>query len=355
MAQSVYITYTEELKLVADAISEDLFLNEQILVDSTSLTSNDILKIAKKSTTEFFYVINSDKEIKFPKFDFSYKPPEWDRKYVHIWDKELRIRLYSKSNVLKNPDLYSDSNISAGLVELKIMYENIFSFATADIIFLSFDEPTANERFEALKHRFPAAKRVHGVKGILPAHIAAAKKANSNFFYVVDADAEIVDDFDFSYYPDGYNFETVHVWNSTNPVNGLVYGYGGVKLFPRKQVINYNGLPVDFTTSVSKNFRVMNSISNVTKFNVDSFSTWRSAFRECVKLSSNIIDNSVSSENVERLEIWCNTASGAEFSKYALQGANAGRAFGIAHKNQPEMIGLINDYDWLYKQFQSQQ
>jgi len=45
-----------------------------------------------------------------------------------------------------------------------------------DIIFISYDEPTADKNYSLLKERFPMTKRMHGVKGIHQAHIKAAKK-----------------------------------------------------------------------------------------------------------------------------------------------------------------------------------
>ena len=45
-----------------------------------------------------------------------------------------------------------------------------------DIVFISYEEPNADDVYAELKERYPMAKRVHGVKGIHQAHIAAAKK-----------------------------------------------------------------------------------------------------------------------------------------------------------------------------------
>ena len=66
-----------------------------------------------------------------------------------------------------------------------------------DIVFISYREPNADESFSKLKERFPRVKRVHGVKGIHQAHIAAAKKCFTKMIWIVDADALIVDDFNF--------------------------------------------------------------------------------------------------------------------------------------------------------------
>jgi len=51
-----------------------------------------------------------------------------------------------------------------------------------DIIFISYNEPQADENFARLKARFPYAQRVQGIKGIHQAHIAAAKKAFTKMF-----------------------------------------------------------------------------------------------------------------------------------------------------------------------------
>ena len=61
-----------------------------------------------------------------------------------------------------------------------------------DIVFISYQEPNADENYNKLLKRFPLAKRVHGVKGIHQAHIEAAKKACTKMFYVVDGDALIL-------------------------------------------------------------------------------------------------------------------------------------------------------------------
>ena len=68
-----------------------------------------------------------------------------------------------------------------------------------DIIFISYNEPNAEDNWKSLKERFPMSKRVHGVKGIHQAHIAAARKSFTKMFWVVDGDAQIVPSFSFDY------------------------------------------------------------------------------------------------------------------------------------------------------------
>lgn len=220
-----------------------------------------------------------------------------------------------------------------------------------DIVLISYNEPNADKNWTKLKSEYPMAKRVHGVKGIHNAHIEAAKKSLTEMFWVVDADAEIVDSFDFSYKVDDKNLKTVHVWRSLNPVNGLEYGYGGVKLLPRKMTINMDKSKPDMTTSISSSFLAVQQISNITAFNTDEFSTWKSAFRECCKLSSRIIDRQKDDETTKRLQTWCTVGSDKPYGDFAIAGAKAGAKYGIENKGNMEMLKMINDFDWLKDQF----
>ena len=217
-----------------------------------------------------------------------------------------------------------------------------------DIVFISYQEPNAEENYIKLKKRFPLAKRVHGVKGIHQAHIKAAKKCFTKMFWIVDADAIIENDFNFDYEVPDHQLDHVHVWRSKNPINDLVYGYGGVKLFPRKLTMNMDTTKPDMTTSISNNFKAMPQIANITAFNIDPFNTWKSAFRECVKLASKTIQGQVDEETEQRLETWCTVGEDRPYGSYALAGARAGREFGLSNSND---IKLINNFDWLYEQF----
>jgi len=326
------------------------------VVEAEELTDTVLLDIAKSCVGEYFYVIKTYKEIIFTEFDFSFRPESKDKDYVHIWNNDIALRLFNTENVLSDPGRYSDKELAAGTVRLKSIPVAAFEYPLFDIIFLSYDEEYADRNFQTLQDRFPRAKRLHNIKGIYEAHKAAAEYASynkSDMFFVVDADAVILPTFDFTYQPESLDRLSVHVWHSKNPVNDLEYGYGGIKLFPTDLLLKYTGSPVDFTTSVSKSFKVIPEVSNITQFNTDPFSAWRSAFRECVKLSSKLIHNQDNTETEQRLHAWCTLGEDREFGDFAVMGANEGRAFGVAHKDQPDMLGLINDFSWLEKKFNS--
>ena len=228
-----------------------------------------------------------------------------------------------------------------------------------DVIQISYDEAEADENFEILQYYAPHAKRVQGVKGIFNAHQAAAQIAETSHFYVIDADAIIEEDFNFKFKPMANKLEydhipqtdCVYVWRSRNPVNDLVYGYGGVKLFPRRALITAKDWRVDMTTSIGCTFVPKFQVSNITAFNTTPFDTWKSAFRECTKLASSIIENGDNIDNEYRLDIWCTRGESRPYGEYSIMGANQGREFGTYYRNNPGVLNKINDFTWLRETF----
>ena len=229
-----------------------------------------------------------------------------------------------------------------------------------DVIQISYYEETADENFEILQFFAPHARRVEGVKGIFDAHPAAARIAETNHFYVVDADAIIDETFKFDFTPKSTKLEyghfpqtdCIYTWRSRNPVNDLLYGDGGVKLFPRKQRIEAKTWNVDMTTTLGCPFVPQFQISNITAFNTNPFETWKSAFRECTKLASSIIPNGDNIDNQYRLDVWCSRGKDKPNGKYAIMGANQGKDFGTHYRKNNNVLKKINDFDWLREQFE---
>jgi hypothetical protein len=124
----------------------------------------------------------------------------------------------------------------------KTLKTETLQLKTIPVVFLSFDEPNADENFEYLKanHPNPALiHRVHGVKGFDAAHKEAGRVANSTRFFTVDADCRV----DKEIWKKSVEFtadiaQATLSWSSRNIVNGLVYGNGGVKLWYAEHVMN---------------------------------------------------------------------------------------------------------------------
>ena len=225
------------------------------------------------------------------------------------------------------------------------------TYRPLDVAFISYMDDDAEVKFRTLKKKYPKAKWIRDVEGIFEAHKEAAQKCRSTMFWVVDSDAELVEDFAFDYIPDVYDQETTHVWKSKNPITGGEYGYGGVKLFNRQQILDADNWGLDFTTGLSNKFKMVEEISNITRFNTDPLSTWRSAFREAVKLTLKDDDT----ESKERLQTWLNpTEEGALYFDYAKAGASQGHEYANKYRTKPLRLSRINDYEWLESQFNAQ-
>ena len=313
---------------------------------------DDYLAARENSTTDMFWLTYPDLNVDF-EFDlYIDHHNQYERKINHVWKNGE----YYDGVALTNKHVtLAQREINYRFFAVKKEYDVIASTPKPyDVVFISNNESNADANYAKLLEKAPHAKRVHGVKGIHQAHIAAAKLCNTEMFWVVDGDADVLDDFDFDYQIAHYDLDgkqTVHVWRSFNPVNNLVYGYGGVKLLPTELTLNVDVNSADMTTSISKHFKGIDRMSNTTAFNTDEFSAWRSGFRECVKLASRVIDRQKDDETEFRLDAWCSRGEDKPFGKFAISGAKAGREYGEKNKNNLSALKRINDFEWLHEQF----
>ena len=272
-----------------------------------------------------------------------YKVPAWDLPYKHVWTYDTALTNGVEVDAVTVSYIESASGRKVIGVADNEYINNLF-----DVVFLTYNETTAEDNWNRLEAVCPRAKRVIGVKGIYNAHAAAAAITQTEMFYVVDADAYIKD-FKFDYVPLVQDRGTVHIWHSHNPVNGLEYGYGGVKLFAKAHFEDLKEQVIDVSTSLGA-VKVIPQVACETRFNTDPFNTWKSAFRECVKLSSKIILNQDNTETENRLTAW--TTIGCQHS---IAGARAGVEYGTANKDNVSTLEKINDYEWLSNQFTKDQ
>jgi hypothetical protein len=291
-------------------------------------------------------VLEYNKDLKNLKFDIDYKIPYHDKDYVHVWYLDSE---YADGKKIWAARMYVSAS-AAGEKSMGIIVPEMPDYL--DVIFISYNEINASENWNRVIEKAPWAKRIQGVKGIFEAHKAAARLATTDMFYVVDGDAYLTDDWEFNYQPGLFDRDCAYVWSAKNPVNDLTYGYGGVKLFSRKQfrkVKTWDTL--DMTTGIMPKLKVMSKVSNITSFNTDEFSTWRSAFRECVKLTCNMINNPANPEHRIRLERWKKSNLDREFGQYASEAAIQAEAFARSAINEHDTLMKINDMDWLEAKF----
>lgn len=207
-----------------------------------------------------------------------------------------------------------------------------------DVVFLSYDEPNAEEHYADLCNKVPWAKRVHGVKGSDHAHKAAAEKSETDWFITVDADNIVNNDF--------FNLELdmsdpkikVYGWCGRNSINGLRYGNGGLKIWKKDFVLNMkthenaesNRAQVDFCWEDGyKNFPRTYSDSIITG---SPFQAWRAGFREGVKMTlldgvkvpPLEIQQRIWWHNIHRLRMWSTVGAHETNGIFAVYGARLG-------------------------------
>ena len=321
--------------------------------DLKNYTSKELHHIAKSETRPWFFTVDSDVETTQ---NLSYEPNINDQGKVHAWQRlnPHTGQVHSYGGVRLWPTEHINNittdNIKLNKIPgLRYVRHPLSAYKPYPIVLLSYHEERAQTAFDALLKRSDNVLWVRDVDGIFEAHKEAAKLAgDATMFWVVDADAELTTDFDFSYIPDLYDQETVHVWASINPVTGSKYGYGGVKLFNTQQVSDATSWGLDFTTGLSKRFKFMSEVSCTTVFNTTAYDTWRSAFREVVKLSV-----STDPDAKYRIEEWLNPLADAEYGTDALRGAQQAQKFAKQNINNIKELDKINDYDWLKYKFRS--
>lgn len=312
--------------------------------DSTLTNTADLAK--KYVFTKFFWFI--DANYNFLDNMLSFEPKKWDHEYVHVFN------LYQEYAINCQCYLISRSSQIDTTQEFftNIKYNNQFTLQdlTYDIFFLSYNEPNSWDNWQILNKRFPQAKRIYGEANIYLSHKACAEQATSDYFWVVDADNEVLDTFNFDFFVEDYDFDLVHIWHSRNEINDLEYGNGAIKLLP-KMLFDVTKDGVDITTSLSNKLKIIPEVASINRFASSPWNAWRSGFREAAKLVSNTIARSDQEENAVRLAAWTTKGLDRRFGEYVIPGAVLGMQYGIEHKNNQDALKRINDWSWLYEQF----
>ena len=208
-----------------------------------------------------------------------------------------------------------------------------------DIIFLSYDEPNAEENWTDLKNKIPWAKGVHGVEGSDAAHKACADLSDTKHFVTVDGDT-IVDpkfmhvelDYEKLGVDDDYQFS----WCGKVNINGLMYGNGSLKMWTKDFVQNmktHENTDGSDDTQIEfcyfDNYYQLNENFSTSIINSTPAQAWRAGFREGVKMSLNRgapVKNlkEIWWQNYHRLLVWMNVGADVKNGLYCLLGAREG-------------------------------
>lgn len=331
-----------------DRLKKFIFTSYPVVKAPRITDTDELLKVAMEyqGKSDMVWVVDETANTRAD-FPWHYRPSDLGHNFIHEFPRVVKRtgRPMSWGDVRLVPT----TGVAHGSLQNKI--KATYHEVDFDVFMISFHEAEADSNFQKLKERFPQAQHVKNVEGIGNAHKKCAELAETQMVWIVDADADILDNFNFDYVPpvDKRN-NTTYVWSARNPINDLEYGFGGLKLFPREQLLTMGHVLPDFTTGAAF-YQPVSDVACITRFNKDPFRTWRSAFRECVKLASGINPNNPKQETLDRLEAWTTIDNGGRFGRYCLKGALEGKAYGEEHKDDTEALNKINDFEWLREQF----
>jgi hypothetical protein len=212
--------------------------------------------------------------------------------------------------------------------------------ADLDCIYLTYEEPNAEENWVKIKNMVPWARRVDGVKGSDAAHKAAGNASDTDRFVLIDGD-NVPDPafFNLTLELDDTNNDCVFRWRAKNHVNGLMYGNGGLSCWTKEFVENMRtheasdgAVENDVEFCFYPNYIAMHDCYSITYPNGSAFHAWRAGFREGVKMCLNKgarptlseFQDRVHQRNLDHLTIWHNVGRDVDHGIWAIAGSRMG-------------------------------
>lgn len=246
---------------------------------------------------------------------------------------------------------------------------NLVPITELDIVYISYDEPNAEQNYADLLEKCPWAQRSHGVWGSDAAHKAAAALCETDRFITVDADNIVDPDF-FSQLIDldTVDPDDIISWAGKNVVNGLVYGNGGIKCWPVhvvERMRTHEAAPesdkraqVDFCWNMR--YIQMNNVYCDVMNNGSPLQAWRAGFREGVKMGldgGDVVDpkyiKEIHANNYQRLLVWMSVGEDITNGLWAIYGARLGCHMTNIQRKDWDWRN-VRDFDWLTNFFKTE-
>jgi hypothetical protein len=209
-----------------------------------------------------------------------------------------------------------------------------------DIVFIDNGEPTAEYNYLQLPHT-SIPNRIHrstGVNGRVAAYQAAAKLSTTPWFFAVFAKLEVDSGFDWTWQPDRLQEPKHYIFHAKNPVNGLEYGHQAMIAYNKNLVLANSGTGLDFTLDDAH--EVVPILSGTANYQFSKWVSWRTAFRECIKLK----DSLPNVENEYRLDRWLSVDNTQ--GQWSMKGAED--ALEYYESVGGDFAELKKSYDWTW-------
>ena len=299
----------------------------QQLIAKTEFKLKNPYKAYETNENFYSWMYNSDLDAsEIPNF----YPSFWQDVKLYTWGKTKDIMLVPKQKDLKQ---FYD-------IKRSINFDLDYEVKPMDIVFISYDEPSAEIRYKNLKEKFPRAKWCKGVRGQTLAYMTAATMSKTDYFFAVFPKNELVDDFDFSFQPDRLRNPCHYIFDCYIKPIDLTYGWGGVILYNKELVLKTARPDLDFTMSQAHHsVHLLSAISNC---NETPFLAYRSSFREVIKL----LQMKPTVESQYRLKKWLSLGKG-ENADWLQRGAIDGQTYYKQYKDDYPKLMYSYDYEWI--------
>ena len=235
-----------------------------------------------------------------------------------------------------------------------------FKLEDLPIVFISYNEPQANDNFAWLNEHHFNVQRVDGIKGSDAAHKAAARLIDEEYFATVDADCKVVPWF--AHVPSQTKLEPrINIsFPSINSLNGLCYGNGSTKVWHTPSMLS---TPTHESATNDKdrfefcwafNYVAEKQPAGVVHF-LSEQQAWRAGYREGAKLLMHegkfkgvdfLMQNCWS--NFCRLLTWYTVGWDHEYGLNAINGAVTGSLMVLSGNYEADDI---SDFDVIDKKF----
>jgi hypothetical protein len=305
----------------------------QQLITKSSFKLKDPYASYEANDSYYSWLYNKDLDMSvIPNF----YPSFWEDVKLYTWGKTKDVMLVPKQQDLKQ---FYD-------IQRSVHYDLDYDVKPMDIVFISYDEPSAEQRYNKLKERFPRAKWCKGVLGQTLAYITAASMSDTDYFFAVFPKNELTDDFDFSFQPDRLRNPCHYIFDCYIPSIDLRYGWGGVILYNKDLVYKTTKPDLDFTMSQAHHsVPLLSAISNC---NETPLLAYRSSFREVIKL----LQMKPTVESQYRLKKWLALGTGVN-AEWLHRGAVDGKAHYETYKDDYTKLMYSYDYEWIKDKLKS--
>lgn len=357
-----------------------------------------ILDTYRMTNIESCWQLSDSVPINLDKWDFSWKPSPYDPPFIHqfgtqwqsdggpryIVDGATQIKYHefpkaeALPNIFKWKFLYDDIDLSSfdwswhpsefepythvfgskyyraeempcieyvGKIEQKKYRNELFvNFKKpVDIVFMSNGEVCEQTHYDRLCSIVERdVKWVRGVNGRDRAIKRCAEISDTEWVIVFPAKLWVNENFPFDWQPNRAIDKKHYIFYASNPVNGLCYGHMAPVAYNCEIVKNTTDYTLDFTMRGSHD--IIPFAAGVARWNVSPLITWRTAFREVIKLKRSTDDGDM--EAKERLTVWLTIAHG-DFSDWSIRGGKDAINYYEQVSGCLDKLKLSFSWEWL--------